>query len=366
MKILMLWEYYPDFLAHTYRSHPELKTYPYKEQREVLLNSHFGWPGEVCSSLRRLGMDVEFVIANAVSLQTRWFEEHRPRNTLESSSAQEVVAHQIKAFRPDIVFCPALPRYSGRFFDELRPYYRHVVLWIGYEIPPRYEFRNCSAVCTSWPFLAKRFDPELRDVFHVKAGFDPNVLNEIGIIEKTRSITFVGSLSESHKRRAEYLSTLIEEGVEVECFGKIDWHSSDVRLRKSFEVIQPCHRGAVYGLEMYRILASSFVTINVHSEAAGALAGNMRLFEATGVGACLVTEDAINIADFYVPNQEVVTYTSLENFVEVVRELAADKEKALAVGRRGQKRTLREHTTERMARRISSVFERVMKEGPKK
>jgi hypothetical protein len=57
---------------------------------------------------------------------------------------------------------------------------------------------------------------------------------------------------------------------------------------------------------MNEILAHSQVTLNRQIEAAEGSANNMRLFEATGVGAMLVTDDGKNLSDLFRRAEEVV------------------------------------------------------------
>ena len=59
---------------------------------------------------------------------------------------------------------------------------------------------------------------------------------------------------------------------------------------------------------MYRVLAQSRIAVNRHGDFAGGYAANMRMFEATGVGALLMTESAANLPDFFEPGREVVAY----------------------------------------------------------
>ena len=47
----------------------------------------------------------------------------------------------------------------------------------------------------------------------------------------------------------------------------------------------------------------------------------MRLFEATGAGACLITDRKVNLPAMFEPDVEVVTYSSVEECSEKVRYL---------------------------------------------
>ena len=56
-----------------------------------------------------------------------------------------------------------------------------------------------------------------------------------------------------------------------------------------------CFQGEVWGADMYQALRRSSITLNSHIDMAGREAGNMRLFEATGVGAFLLTDFKDNL-----------------------------------------------------------------------
>ncbi len=94
---------------------------------------------------------------------------------------------------------------------------------------------------------------------------------------------------------------------------------------------------------MYKILAQSRITLNRHIGVAENYANNMRLFEATGMGACLVTDWKENLHTLFEPEKEVVTYRSADEFVEKVIYLLDNDKKCQKIASAGQKRTLKEH-----------------------
>jgi spore maturation protein CgeB len=109
------------------------------------------------------------------------------------------------------------------------------------------------------------------------------------------------------------------------------------RLRR---FLQP----AVFGLDMYRTLMRSKLSFNSHIDIAVNSASNMRLFEATGVGSCLVTDWKANLTRLFEPDLEVVTYKSAAECVEKVQWLLAHPAERQAIAQAGQKRTLTDHT----------------------
>jgi spore maturation protein CgeB len=69
----------------------------------------------------------------------------------------------------------------------------------------------------------------------------------------------------------------------------------------------------------------------------------MRLYEATGTGALILTDAARGLGDLFAAD-EVATYDSPDDLVEKARHYLDHDEERMCVARAGQERTLREHT----------------------
>ncbi len=82
----------------------------------------------------------------------------------------------------------------------------------------------------------------------------------------------------------------------------------------------------------------------------------MRLFETTGVGACLLTDRKENLADLFEPDGEVLTYKSAEECAEKLRWVLDDEARRQRIAEAGQRRALRDHTFENRAARIDEII----------
>jgi hypothetical protein len=100
----------------------------------------------------------------------------------------------------------------------------------------------------------------------------------------------------------------------------------------------------LFGLEMFQCLYNSKVTFNNHINISSQSASNMRLFEATGVGTCLLTDWKPNLHELFEPDYEVVTYRSVEECIEKVKWLLDHPQESEAIAKAGQLRTLKDHT----------------------
>jgi spore maturation protein CgeB len=81
------------------------------------------------------------------------------------------------------------------------------------------------------------------------------------------------------------------------------------------------------------------------------------MFEATGVGALLMTESATNLPDFFEPGREVVPYDSVDDLVDKIRYFLAHEEERRRIAAEGQRRTLTEHTYGRRIRQLAGMLE---------
>lgn len=141
---------------------------------------------------------------------------------------------------------------------------------------------------------------------------------------------------------------------------KIEFFGYGVESLNRSSPIVACHHGEVWGLEMYRALARSRVTLNRHINVAENNANNMRLYEATGVGALLITDRKDNLGELFEVGKEVVAYSSPEEAAELIRYYIEHPSEARAISLAGQARTLRDHTYQRRMEELVLVLERYL------
>jgi hypothetical protein len=116
----------------------------------------------------------------------------------------------------------------------------------------------------------------------------------------------------------------------------------------------------VMGMDMYNLLHQSKITFNKHTDKTWGYVGNVRMFEATGVGSCLVTDSGPNMRDLFEPDKEVVTYSSIDEAVEKVNYLQDHPDEAEQISKAGQARTLRDHTIMNRCRQIDEVIQKLL------
>ena len=81
----------------------------------------------------------------------------------------------------------------------------------------------------------------------------------------------------------------------------------------------------------------------------------MRMFEATGCGTLLITDWAENLADYFEPEREVVTYRDPEECADKARWFLDHDEERRRIAAAGHGRCLAEHTYAQRARRLEAL-----------
>lgn len=378
MRIALLDTYYPRFLAAHYAAHPSLAGGAYTDQRQNLLGQVFGTSDFYSRHMQAMGHDVQDLIINCTPLQKTWAQEHRVRySALALKLPQrllrlpvvgpwlsalpglvEIAVAQIKAARPDVLYCQDLWFLPPQKLAELRPHVKLIIGQIASPLPPEAYLKGYDLIMTSFPHFVPRLRAMGVAAEYFRIGFDTRVLELLGDVEQDIDASFVGGISRHHGKALPMLEYLARS-TPIEFFG----YGADSLSRSSPIVAR--HHGEVWGLDMYRALARSRVTLNRHINVAENNANNMRLYEATGVGALLITDRKDNLGELFEVGKEVVAYSCPEEAAEMIRYYIAHPEEARAIARAGQARTLSDHTYQRRMEELVPVLERYLAGGAK-
>jgi hypothetical protein len=342
MRFLILDTCYPAFLRAHYARSPGLEARPYAEQWRSLMDTFFGTADSYSHALGELGHEAREIVANAAPLQEAWAREHGFRSALPFRLRRErLVRDQAADFQPDIVYVQNMRFFSRRLLADLRRGGATIVGQIASEAPSDGKVRAFDLVLTSFPHFVERFRAAGVASEYLRIGFDPRVLTRLGAAEAQRErhgAVFVGSLNRTQHSSANALLERAASRAPIDFWGYAadGWpETSPIRAR---------YHGEAWGIDMFRVLYESRIALNRHIGVAEQYANNMRLYEATGVGTMLMTDEKENLPGLFTPGSEVVTYSGEDELVERVAYYLEHDEERRAIAAAGQARTLREHT----------------------
>ncbi|MDX6290616.1 MAG: hypothetical protein QOH42_2415 [Blastocatellia bacterium] len=366
MRILILDTYYPEALRRIYESHPGLESQTYADQSRAVYDFGFARADFLPLNLNKLGHEAQQFIVNAGHLQRRWAQENGlrlPENgvlpnavklwkrgyagikrrvgVLAAGPALEfetkVVAAQVQAFRPDVIFVCDVVYLPREFLLQLKKNTRLLVGEMAYPIPKGTDLGAFDLLLSAAPHFVERIRAAGIDSELFRLGFESSILPRLGRQEKTAGAVFIGSVSAHHQERKQLLEE-VSRRVPLLCWGAgAESLPPDSSLRGK---VQP----PLWGYAMYQQLQQAKIALNIHIDLAEKYAANMRLYEATGVGTMLVTDAKINLHELFEPGKEVVAYRSPEECAELIAHYLDHPVEREAIASAGQQRTLREHT----------------------
>jgi glycosyltransferase involved in cell wall biosynthesis len=374
VRIAIVDTYYAAFVASFYERRPELREASYEEQHSALIAESFGTSDAYSHHLRALGHDAIDLIADCGPLQHRWAEERGLLRVPRRAGAavpgragalarrrilREITLRQIAEFEPDVVFCHNLAFFSRPELDRLRRR-RLVVGQIASPLPADALVQGFDLVLTSFP----HFVPRLRALGiggeFFRLGVDPRVVDRVRaagvdperLDDRPHDVVFVGGVNPAVHAQGTRLLEELSARFPVDVWG----YGADA-LPPGSPILERYH-GEAWGLDMYKALASARVAVNRHIDAAEGHANNMRLYEATAMGAALVTDEGQGLDEIFEPGREVLVYTGLDDLIATIEHALEDDGERRRVAAAGQRRALDEHSFARRMAELAEILER--------
>ncbi|MHB9094566.1 MAG: CgeB family protein [Eubacteriales bacterium] len=408
MKLVKITTAYPAYLKKFYAERPGLSDKTYREQKSALDYDGFGWPDFWQYALEPLGYEVTEWLTNAKSLQTSWANEHGVKYR-ENDWLLDIAKAQILHEKPDILFVVDYATFTYAWLKELLekcPSIKLVLGWCGAPFIDDSVFKAYDVTLSCIPELVERFRAMGHKSEHMHHAFDPRILERLDLKQIPYiDFSFIGQIvrsNEFHLERERILEQMISK-VDVQIFSPSaefdvmddlkalakDGLYETVKVLKTIGFtetvlthvpifrkaatwtskpkhpvspkLKPFMQPGVFGLEMFQTLRNSKATFNSHIDISPRFASNMRLFEAAGVGACLVTDWKENIHELFEIDKEVITYKSAEECVEKVKWLIDHDAAREAIAKAGQTRAMKDHTFARRAVELDEIIRRELK-----
>jgi hypothetical protein len=387
MKILILNRDYPRFLLDMYASRPELRAASYAEQLAARNATLFGVADFYSHGFASAGHPACEIHVNNAWLQSAWARENGLAPPGSGASAappgrrrrasplsrvigsarrrflpiarrflprqlraneERILAAQIESIRPDVILNQEMSYIRTSRLARMVPRTTKIVGQIASALPMGEDYTRYDLVVSSLPNLVEHFLGRGVRAALCALAFDSRVLEQVELpAARDIPVSFVGSLSADHRGRLRLLEMLAER-VPLKVWGNgVDELPKASRIRT-------CFQGEAWGVQMYRVLARSRITINQHIDLAAGYCNNMRLYEATGCAALMIVDRGRNLGEMFDAGKEVITYSSSQECVEAVERMLADDAARSEIAAAGQRRTLSEHS---YAHRTSEMLE---------
>lgn len=389
MRILIINTDYPKFLNTLYARDPHLSSRSYAAQLETRNDSLFGVADFYSQNFRTLGHDAVEIHVNNHWLQYAWAREHglsisppppavgnsiarkifrsmrgRAQNYVRafanrvgatgiSAWERSVLSAQIEDYSPDVILNQDI-YYVRSDFWALAKGRAKLVGQNAAILPSGEDYTPYDLLVSSLPNYVKIFAESGKPAILNRLAFEPSVLPKLGTQpERDIPLSFAGSLSPDHVDRIAFL-----EHIAAHAPLKV-WGNGIERLPARSR-LHSCYQGEVWGRDMYNVLRRSKITLNKHINIAGNMANNMRLYEATGMGALLLTDNQVNLREIFTPEEQVETYDTAEDCIVKIEALLADEPRRAAIAAAGQKQAIEVQNYYNRCREQVTLFEGLM------
>jgi|SRR6185437_8909332 len=388
MRVLLFNADYLRFQDWFYGQRPELKTASYTIQLAARNASLFGVADFYSRNFAALGHPAAELHVNNPWLQSAWASEHgmhiapwtetearrAPPAWLERAAAPlkpmlrplarkiglsprldaqatEILLAQVETFRPDLIINQDVFHVDTTVMRRIKGIGSPILVGqVGIEPPRGEDLTVYDLMLSQLPRIVGclRALGVHAELSHL--AFEPDVLKVLP--ERPNldiDVSFVGTVSMDHRQRLVLLEAVARH------FDLKFWGGRPETLPAS-SPLHRCYQGEVWGAEMFQVLRRSRITLNSHIDLAGREAGNMRLFEATGAGAFLLTDFKDNLDSLFAPDREVAAWRSIDDCVNAIGHYLGDRAGCAAIAQAGQAGTLARHT---YRHRVSEILELV-------
>ena len=342
----------------------------FEKLEDLFYNYSFGTNNIYSSILKKMGISCREVIINSKRLQFSWLKEHqglisyklknfilgRGFNTPISESywQEDILLQQIDFYKPDIVYFQDPYIANSSLVKKLKVKKCKIVGQIASPLPGSDILCEFDLILSSLPNLVAQIrDYGVKSEF-LPIGFDTRLIGKFEQVTRDIPISFVGGISPRHPTTIPMLEAAYEINNNLQIYG----YGREF-IPKSSPVFNS-HFGNAWGNEMFKILSRSQVTLNRHIDVSQQFANNMRLFEATGMGALLLTDYKINISQYFVVGEEIMVYNNMVDLQNILKNLFASESELSVKAALGQKRTLTNHNYENVMIQLINYLEKLI------
>ena len=391
MKVVLLITHYSKYIDSVYLNNPHLESATSADQTEFISNDGFAWCGVWDEPFRSKGYDVETLYTNAAILQYTWAREN---NLDKQMSLDDILKTRLVIANADIIFTDNIYKFNDEWISEIKKSCFSIKYIIGFICSPAYEinkFLQYDIIFTCLRSIEKELIEAGINAQFMPLAFDESILNRIDHSSPPeKAICFYGGFlrgAKSHGFREKIITNIVNKQITIDLYSDVtdlnetrfilglkvrkivfflftflakmkalkhlliqvpiynrivQWEG--INTRRFDRKLKASLRPSLYGLDLFKTILKYQVVFNAHGDLASFEAANMRMFEVTGMGRCLLTDWKPNIEIYFKDGVEILTYKTEEECISKLKWVIDHPHDAAIIAKAGQERTLKYHT----------------------
>ena len=334
----------------------------YEKVLKNVFETEYSVSNNISKELNKKNYECTEIIHNLETLQEKWLRQYGDVN-----SKDKIIFQQIKYYNPDVLFIGDVNLLSKKFTERVKSI-SSVKLIICFHCAPfsKKNFDNLKLsdiIITCTEGYKKKLKNLIKnDVFLMHHAFQNDL--EINFEEKRNfDVGFLGSLflnNKLHVGRINIIYNLIKNfdksyiAINFSKFFILDFlifllnsiiklnFLKNIKLFYKIIYIYIFSKKPIFGKKMFHVLKNTKILINKHIEDTE-YAGNMRLFEGTGLGCLLITDYKKDLEKLFKIDQDVVIYDNEKQIYEKISHYLKDNSSRINIAKNGYNKTRNFH-----------------------
>lgn len=369
-KLLEITIQYENFIRQFYQYHTDISNLSYDELFTEIVENCFAESDFIHRQLNEMGIESKVVFYNNRNLQDKWCPHQK------NISYFEILLLQIKDFMPDVIMISDICFFSQNETIAIKDCLgSKKIKLIGYHFTTLTDSFKKNAILYDQIYTGNKvYLSFMKNIglpsYLLRHAFEPSILDKIAKYNKKNEICFLGSIivgENAHSNRLELLDAMIKSKIPYTFYGNIYGQIQEViaseKGKKYINIIAGIAKDMkkeVFGTKYYTIMSEHKICLNMHGMFMDYGAGNMRMFEATGIGACLLTDLRSENSELFDVDREIVVYDSLNDMVEKAKWLLDNPKRAKQIALAGQKKTLEKYTYRHKAEQLNEYIQKIL------
>jgi spore maturation protein CgeB len=270
-----------------------------------------------------------------------YFDYDRIKQRFGVTKMSQMLREAVYLYHPDVLFYfhfhDWIEHYVWKEISNELPTKTIVMLaddhWRYEETKPVWKLFNLVVTTDSEGF-GKRRKEGYANVFLTQWGCNHFFYKNLNL-QRTYDVSFVGRC---YGERKNFVDTVKRQGMNIATFG-LGWRNG----------------GRVSQADLIKIYNKSKISLNLSfAFGGGRIQIKGRDFEAVGCGSLLLTKDTKEIAEYFVPGEEIITYEDANDASQKIKYYLENEDEREKIAKRGYERVLRQHT---MEKRLLEIFD---------
>ena len=411
---------YREIFRHFFKKNPQALQSSYNQLIEIFKLEHYHYFNSFEEAMVENGNMAEFIIYNFETLQDKWLQENQTIKLQDSKKDDKlfkIFCLQLVKKKPDVLFFQHSTPFNISKLKEFKkdfPFIKKIIFHNGIPIENN-NLKYVDCVFAAVPYLVNYYKNQGAESTLVYHYFDTNIVNKLSKLHNyINDLIFIGKTGalndKNHIERLNYLIKILEnDNIKFKChslekerqeflisklglkshlrkklikflknlnFGYFKNFKSDYLPKKVNNLIGDIFKNEkkfylheiyenkvnlpLFGLEMYKELKQSKIIFNIHTNQSNYDCGNLRMFETTGIGSCLLTDYKKNIRELFIPDEEILTYKDYDEFSSKYFQLTSNNNLIKEISLKGQKKTFRQHSTKIRVEQINNLINKML------